>query len=63
MTQSEITLDPETQRRARRRATGLGMSLAEYVRRLILRDLNGAQAGVFDLGRSTGSDIQGTRMP
>lgn len=62
MSRSQITLDPEIQRRARQRASDLGISLAEYVRRLMLRDLGEGlppadPSRVFDLGRSAGSDI------
>ena len=62
MVRTQITLDPEIQRRARQRASDLGISLAEYVRRLVVRDLGSASiqadpALVFDLGRSSGSDI------
>jgi len=62
MARTQITLEPETQRRARQRANDLGVSLAEYVRRLVTRDLSSASAKadpamVFDLGKSTGSDI------
>ena len=62
MSRTQITLEPETQRRARRRANDLGISLAEYVRRLLERDLGGPAIQtdptlVFDLGRSSGSDI------
>ena len=62
MARTQITLTPEIQRRARQRAADLGISLAEYVRRVVERDLGGvpAQADpalVFDLGRSGGSDI------
>jgi hypothetical protein len=40
----------------------MGVSLAEYVRRLVARDLGGQQpaanpAMVFDLGASGGSDV------
>jgi len=62
MARTQITLDPEMQRRARLRAGELGVSLAEYVRRLVARDL-GAPSGtahpgaVFDLGSSGGSDV------
>ncbi len=48
--------------KARQRAGALRISLAEYVRQLIARDL-GADAGgndvgaVFDLGGSGGSDV------
>ena len=49
-------------RRARRRTGELGVSLAEYVRRVVARDLGGqtAQADaalMFDLGSSGGSNI------
>jgi len=49
-------------RRARQRAEELGISLAEYVRRLVADDLDRPTAekdpsAVFDLGRSGGSDI------
>lgn len=62
MSRTQITLEPEIQRRARRRASEMGISLAEYVRRLVARDLGGSQpvadpAAVFDLGDSGGSDI------
>jgi hypothetical protein len=62
MARTQITLDPEIQRRARRRASDLGLSLAEYVRRLVARDLGGPRpaakpALLFDLGASGGSDI------
>jgi len=62
MSRAQITLDPEMQRRARQRAGDLGVSLAEYVRRLLARDLGGAQktanpAMVFDLGASRASDV------
>jgi hypothetical protein len=62
MSRTQITLDPETQRRARERAGDLGVSLAEYVRRLVARDFGGPRqaakpSAVFDLGASSGSDI------
>jgi len=62
MSRMQITLEGEIQRRARQRANDLGVSLAEYVRRLVARDLGGAQpvahpAVVFDLGASDGSDV------
>jgi hypothetical protein len=58
---TQITLDPETQRRAQARAEQLGISFAEYVRRLMASDLGEPQARpdisvVFDLideGRAT----------
>ena len=63
MARMQITLQPELQRRARRRADDLGVSLAEYIRRLVARDLGSAKAQaapslVFNLGDSGGgSDI------
>jgi hypothetical protein len=62
MVRSQITLDGELQRRARERATQLGISLAEYVRRLVARDLGESRRKadpslVIALGRSTGSNI------
>jgi hypothetical protein len=51
---TQITLDPETQRRAHARAERLGISFAEYVRRLMASDLGEPQpkadiSGVFDI--------------
>src|SRR6266480_146124 len=39
MAKTQITLETEMQRRARQRANDLGVSLAEYFRRLVARDL------------------------
>jgi hypothetical protein len=66
MSRSQISLDPEIQRRARQRASDLGVSLAEYIRRLLARDLGshsaaGSPAAVFDLGASGGSDVARNR--
>ena len=62
MSRTQITLEPESQRRARRRANDLGISFAEYVRRLVERDLSQPKAvagieALFDLGNSGGSNI------
>jgi hypothetical protein len=62
MSRTQITLESEMQRRARQRANDLGVSLAEYFRGLVARDLDRPQAGtnidrIFDLGDSGGSDI------
>jgi hypothetical protein len=59
MSRTQITLDAETQRQARRRAGELGISFAEYVRRLLVRDLGQTEAKldpsiVFNLGSSGG---------
>jgi hypothetical protein len=39
----QITMDPEMRRRARAKAAELGISFAEYVRRVIDRDLGEAK--------------------
>lgn len=62
MVRTQIALDPERHAQARARAAALGISLAEYVRRLIDRDLAERPRGadrsvVFDLGESRGTDI------
>lgn len=59
---TQITLDSEMHKRAKQRAAAIGISLAEYVRRLVARDLGGsvptvAPSAVFNLGDSGGSDI------
>ena len=66
LSRTQIALDPEIQRRARRRAGDLGVSLAEYLRRLVAQDLGSPQRGVnpavaFDLGASGGSDVAGNK--
>jgi len=62
MARTQITLDSETQKRARRRASELGVSFAEYVRQVIARDLDRPQTQadiscIFNLGSSGGSNI------
>jgi len=62
MVRTQITLESELQRRARSRAGELGVSLAEYVRRVVERDLASPKTKadvtyIFDLGSSGGSDI------
>jgi len=62
MSRIQVSLPPEEHRRARARAADLGISLAEYVRRLVARDLGGTSGGgspetLFDLGDSGGSDV------
>jgi hypothetical protein len=51
---TQITLDPEIQQRAHAKAAELGISFAEYVRRLLARDLGEPHprpdiSAVFDL--------------
>jgi hypothetical protein len=62
VSRTQVTLDSELQRRARRRAAELGVSFAEYVRRLVALDLDRPRqvrdpSAVFGLGSSDGSDI------
>jgi len=62
MVRTQITLESELQRRARQRASETGVSLAEYVRRLVARDLARPKSAadvstIFDLGASGGSNI------
>lgn len=63
MVRTQIALDSEDHRRAKRRASEQGISLAEYVRRAVRHDLGEPQrpkadiseiSGLFDSG---GSDI------
>jgi hypothetical protein len=63
MSRTQIYLAPDEHRAARRRAAELDVSLAEYIRRLVRRDLqteprDDADASVLiDLGDSGGSDV------
>ncbi len=62
MARTQLSFDRETLSRARRRANEMGISLAEYVRRLVDADLEARPPAaspdvVFDLGSSGGSDI------
>lgn len=63
MVRVQVSLPSEEQRRARARAAELGISFAEYVRRLVARDLGDEERGraeakaLFDLGDSGKSDI------
>ena len=62
MVRTRIALDAERHAQARARAAALGISLAEYVRRLVDRDLaqhscRADRSVVFDLGTSRGPDI------
>lgn len=62
MTRTQLSFEREMLRRARDRANQLGISLAEYIRRLVADDLGGATppadpSTVFNLGSSGGSDV------
>jgi hypothetical protein len=59
MTRTQLSFEREELQRARDRANQLGISLAEYVRRLVAEDLGEGARGaspvaVFDLGSSSG---------
>ena len=62
MVRTQISLPSEIHAQARARAAALGVSLAEYMRRLVDRDLAESprrvdRSVVFDLGASQGADI------
>ncbi len=62
MARTHVTLDPELHRQVRDRAAQLGIPQAEYIRRLVFRDLGNPPVRadvsvVFNLGNSGGSDI------
>jgi len=62
MTRTQLSFEREMLHGARARAQELGLSLAEYVRRLVAEDLGEPRSSpdpsaVFDLGSSGGSDI------
>jgi len=63
MVRTQIALDSEDHRRAKRRASEQGISLAEYVRRAVRHDLGEPQrpkvdiSEIFGLFDSGGSDI------
>jgi hypothetical protein len=61
MVRTQITLDTDVHRRAKRRAADLGISFAEYVRRTLDRDLGEKPTGdisaIFGLADSGVSDV------
>jgi hypothetical protein len=62
MARVQVSLSPEEHRRAKKRAADLGVSFAEYVRRLVAADLGEPTTrsdvrDLFDLGDSGASDI------
>ncbi len=61
MRRTQIMLAPEEHRRASEKAAESGVSLAEYIRRLVRADTAPSAAtnisAIFDLGDSGGSDI------
>ena len=63
---SQIDIEAEQHALAKRRAADLGISMAEYIRRLVERDLRQVGAvtdisTVFGIGDSGGSDIAADR--
>lgn len=60
---TQIALDEEAHRRAKQRAADLGISLAEYIRRLVDEDLDQPSGGrvhldaVVDLGDGGPTDV------
>jgi hypothetical protein len=61
MVRSQVTLDAEAHRRAKRRAADLGISFAEYVRNVIDRDLGDQPKAdiseIFGIGESGLTDV------
>lgn len=64
MVRTQIMLKSDSHRRVKRRAAERGISLAEYFRQMVERDLGeepkgdiSAIIGLFDTGDSGGSDI------
>lgn len=67
MVRTQISLDAELHSRVRGRAARLGVSLAEYIRRLVDRDLAEIprtvdRSVIFDLGASGSSDIASNKQ-
>lgn len=59
---TQIALEPEQHAGVKRKAAEMGVSMAEYLRQVIERDLaspepRGDISDIFALGRSGGSDI------
>ncbi|MDE0603434.1 MAG: hypothetical protein OXI18_03430 [bacterium] len=63
---TQIALEPEQHAGVKRKAAELGISMAEYIRRLVERDLSAPRpqadiSDIFALGGSGGSDIASER--
>lgn len=59
---TQIDLESEQHALVKRKAADLGISMAEYIRRLVERDLNQSDSSaeisaIFGIGDSGGSDI------
>lgn len=64
---TQIALSPDQHARVKQKAAEKGITMAEYIRRLVDRDLVGvapqsAPASIIGLGRSGGSDIASEGM-
>jgi hypothetical protein len=63
VTRMQVTLDDDEHRQAKKKAAAAGVSLAEYIRRVVAADLADTDRSghpvheVFDLGSSAGSDV------
>ena len=62
MVRTQISIEAELRSRIRERTRVLGISMAEYFRQLVERDLSQPRrsvdrSAVFNLGASTGTDI------
>ena len=61
MQRTQIMLDPEEHRRAQEKARDAGISLAEYIRRLVRADLDVSPptdiSSIIGIGDSGGSNI------
>jgi hypothetical protein len=58
----QIALDPEQHASVKQKAASMGITMAEYIRRLVDNDLAGVEldaplATIIGIGRSGGSDI------
>lgn len=59
---TQIALDPEQHARVKEKAASLGITMAEYIRRLVDDDLAGVEpaaspSAIIGIGGSGGSDI------
>jgi hypothetical protein len=59
---TQIALEPEQHARVKQKAASLGITMAEYIRRLVDDDLAGVEpqaspGAIIGIGRSGGSDI------
>ena len=59
---TQIALHPEQHARVKQKAAALGITMAEYIRRLVDRDLGPTDtladpSTIIGIGRSAGSDI------